>query len=201
MMLHTALDFCIETWTASPTATDLTSQLAAMIPGTTYCVVMWNDEKHTYDAVIEQLGRALPRSTPGEALDAALRVNSTGREVVLVSATPILISHVARTIANIDLAVTVRPAQATFNELVSGIMLDFLNDLAGLSIGTQETHNPYFLTLLAEALDGPANTSRFCKLLLADVRLWKAARLGIRELVVRVFSLGGSSRQSLGSLS
>lgn len=198
-MIDTVLDFCIETWNASSISVDLAHQLNAVMPNTQYCVILWNDEKHSFDAVISQLCRAIPSMSKGSALDAAIRIDTVGREVIMLTGNLTILQHVSRTIANIDLAVTVVSADTTFCELASGIMIQWLNDLAGVQFRQDPSQAPPFLSVIADSLlDQSSGNSRFHQLLSCDNQLWKSVRMGVRELLVRSLSLGGQVRRNLG---
>ena len=198
-MVDTVLDFCIETWRASSISTDLAVQLAAIVPHTLYCVALWNDEKHSFDAVIDQLCRANPSRSKGSALDAAIRIDTVGREIILLSMDRASLQHVARTVSNIDLAVTIVSADSTFCELATGVMVQWLNDLAGLRRKEDQSEVSGLLSVIAASLSDKApEQSRFYSLLHNDNVLWKSARMQVRELLVRSLSLGGEIKRRQG---
>lgn len=174
-----------------------------------WSVVLWNDEKHSYDQVILQLCRALPGTmTRQTALQSANRVDSIGREVVLTSYETTLLYTVARVISNIDLACTIATSQSTFFESVAGVMISVLEDLSRTAVvspdGTMRLYRPIRYIIAEELLrKDPENrhSSRMVKLLQADVKLWKKARLSLRALYSQLLVLGGDIRSTLGSCS
>lgn len=171
-----------------------------------WSVILWNDEKHSYEQVITQLCRALPSvMTRQTALQSANRVDSIGREVVLTSHETTLLYTVARIISNIDLACTVASSQSTFFESAAGIMISILEDLARTSVlspdGLQRLYRPIRYIIAEELLrKDPENrhSSRMVRLLQADVKLWKKARLSLRSLYSQLLVLGGDIRTTLG---
>lgn len=170
-----------------------------------WSVVLWNDEKHSYDQVITQLCRANRNTTRRTALDAANRVDSIGRDVVSTTTDIVHLYTSARIINNIDLACTISSSQSVFYENVAGLLINALHDLAQTSVlssdGSQRLLRPIRQIIAEELLkkdDEARQTSRFIKLLQADLKLWKRARIQLRSLYGQLIVLGGDIRTALG---
>jgi E3 ubiquitin-protein ligase UBR1 len=113
----------------------------------------------------------------------------------------------AQIIGSIDLAVTVRPAQVSFCEDVAGVFIEFLLDIC--SARYADDPNAFARTVAHILLaplprDKPAERpsepqTRFEQLLAFDIRLWKQARLQLRELYVRLLLVGSDVRAEIGA--
>ncbi|KAL1921436.1 uncharacterized protein VTP21DRAFT_11152 [Calcarisporiella thermophila] len=143
----TILDFVLETLTCSPD--DLTQQCT--VEGARlnardaslfieqnsgepepepvmYACVLWNDENHSFEQVIDQLMEAT-NCQRDFARKIAENVDKRGREIVEVSSDLSRLVHIANTITSVGLAVTVRSARDTFREQMSGLLIEWMRDL------------------------------------------------------------------------
>lgn len=139
------LDYLLETFAASPedvsptTAPDVLrdcedSHAALGIRDTTderhpsYCCVLWNDERHSFEEVNDIVVKAT-KCTKAEAQKVAENVDAYGRHVIFTSENLNEALLVALQIKTINLAVTVRSTQNTLREEVCGLLLEWLKDL------------------------------------------------------------------------
>ncbi|KAM0748688.1 hypothetical protein T439DRAFT_316609 [Meredithblackwellia eburnea MCA 4105] len=154
------------------------------VPAGPWSVVLWNDEKHSFSQVIDQVSRATGVSHR-EAADVAQRVDTHGRDVVYISSDPSQLLLVSRLIAEIDLAVNVRSSLEVFFEQVAGELVVFFKDLCAAKVGGQGgVLSEVLAQVLVERTGGPDSKSRFQRLVDVDSRLWKEARKGLAEVYV-----------------
>ncbi|RKP34179.1 hypothetical protein BJ085DRAFT_39393, partial [Dimargaris cristalligena] len=94
-----------------------------------YSIVLWNDDAHSYQEVIDQLVDGIG-VTPAKARVITDRTHACGRAVILTSPD---LSHqirVANYMASIKLQVSIRSARDTFREQLSATLLLWLKDLS-----------------------------------------------------------------------
>jgi E3 ubiquitin-protein ligase UBR1 len=163
-----------------------------------YSVVLWNDEKHSFIQVIDQVSRAT-RCSKAEASSVAQRVDTHGRDIIYISRDPAQLLRVARLIAAIDLAVTVRPALDTFYEQIAAEIVVFLKDLCATKV---EGEGGILTEVLAKVLlqrGGARGMSRFQRLVGVDARLWKEPRKGLAELYVTLLGVSSQVKTDLSA--
>lgn len=141
--------------------------------------------------------------TKSQALDAAMRVDTYGREIILVSSDLKQIQRVAAIVGNVGLTVTVSPYKSLFEEYIAGSVVDWLNDLAEAVVFNERgDRSKPLMDIIGHCLlqaDAHGRT-RFARLLTKDAVLWKSVRLSLRELFVRACSLGADMRLHLCKL-
>ncbi|GAA5937351.1 hypothetical protein JCM1841_006006 [Sporobolomyces salmonicolor] len=191
---------------ASPLSPTVPSTLAALFPNPSttstfhpsspaqgaanspYAVVLWNDEKHSFSQVIDIVSRAVGCSRRA-ASDVAQRVDTHGRDVVLVTPDAGEAFRVAKTIGAIELAVSVRGARETFCESVAGAGVRWLLDLTKARLaGEGGAMGEIVAHVMLERKEG--GKSRFMRMAEIEQRLWKEARRAIQELCVALMSVG-----------
>ncbi|KAA1468351.1 hypothetical protein DENSPDRAFT_833612 [Dentipellis sp. KUC8613] len=219
-----ALDFIIDTLDYSPEETsvppneaDLRLQPSAdPMMKDQYCIVLWNDEKHSFNEVIELLVNTTGR-TPEEASQAADRVDSQGRDVIEMSDRISRLLEIASTVAQIELGVTVRRAYDTFREQVSAVIIEWLLDLTRSRLGTDAV---ILREIIAQELltarkrvggwnNVPAevatisaeipNSARIDWLFLYHAKLWKKPRLSLKEIYASILTLSHSHKITIAS--
>ncbi|ORX62464.1 hypothetical protein DM01DRAFT_1315943 [Hesseltinella vesiculosa] len=94
----------------------------------TYACVLWNDERHSFEQVIDIVTRSTGKSK-AEAQKDAEAVDTTGRHVVFTSDDIQKVARVAQQINGINLAVTVRSTENTLREDICGVLLVWLKSL------------------------------------------------------------------------
>ncbi|KAG8936929.1 hypothetical protein FRC02_010019 [Tulasnella sp. 418] len=185
--------------TADPVATDL------------FAIVVWNDEKHSFDECAQHIKDATGCSLE-DATETTTKIDQEGRDIVQISSQIPLVLSTARQIANIDMAVTVRRAYDTFREQVSAVIVEWLVDLMQCRLANDAiilrevvaaevyaprkkdssslSSNQEATKVLAEIKDA----ARLDWLLLYHVRLWKRARLNLKHILVSMLTINHEHR-------
>ncbi|KAK4613371.1 E3 ubiquitin-protein ligase ubr11 [Fulvia fulva] len=105
-----------------------------------YCLVLWNDEKHTVDDVQNQVARACS-NTKRFGFQKAMEVNDVGRSIVHYSRDLEELLRMAEIIEQLKVTVTIRSARDIFREEQCAIIIHWISDIAGCSVGNE----PYLL--------------------------------------------------------
>ncbi|KAK4160954.1 E3 ubiquitin-protein ligase [Cladorrhinum sp. PSN259] len=103
-------------------------------PPSDYCVLLWNDEKHTVTDVQEQVARACSVSM-GTGLAKAYETDGIGRSLLMYDKSIEKLIEVAGVLERIRVTVTIRSARDTFREEMVGTMIEWLMDISGCSVG------------------------------------------------------------------
>ncbi|CAE6480929.1 unnamed protein product [Rhizoctonia solani] len=208
-----ALDFLLDTLDFSPD--DATPPAEAELgrhptadptPTDRFSVILWNDEKHSFDEVIHHLVVTTGMSKI-EAVQTANRVDQEGRDIIRTGEDVNQLLKIADSINLIDIGVTVRRAYDTFREQVAAVILEWLLDLTSARIGSDGvilreiiatelfaprkkdtsslSSSPDASRVYAELKD-PA---RIDWLFLYHTRLWKRPRLHLKQIYVSVLTL------------
>lgn len=182
----------------SPSLSTLTAPPSE--PAGPWAVILWNDEKHSFSQVIDQVNRATGVSRQAAA-EVAQRVDTHGRDVIYISSDPAQLLAVTKLIAAIELGVTVRTARETFAEGVVGELVGVLRDLCDVRVGEE---GGVLSQVVSEVLLAPWNggeqaapASRFQKLLQSDAKLWKEARKGLAEVFVTLLGVSAEVKMDL----
>ncbi|KAG5634486.1 hypothetical protein H0H81_001778 [Sphagnurus paluster] len=217
-----ALDFVLDTLDYSPDEStvplneaDLRVQPSAdPMMKDQYCVVLWNDDKHSFEEVIKLLCEMTNR-TSEEASAVAHRIDENGREIIDMNTNVTRLLEMAQGITQIDLGVTIRRAYDTFREQVSEVIIEWLLDLTRSRLGTDYV---VLREVIAAELMSPRrrdsnsynnnahsiislkdipNPARLDALFLYHTRLWKKPRLSAKEIYASVISLSSEHKLSL----
>ncbi|TFK38761.1 hypothetical protein BDQ12DRAFT_99504 [Crucibulum laeve] len=209
-----ALDFVLDTLDYSPdeptvpaNEADLRLQPSAdPMMKDQYCVILWNDDKHSFEEVIKLLCDMTNRSRE-EASQVAHRIDETGREIIDMNTNVTRLLETALAITQIDLGVTIRRAYDTFCEQMVSVVIEWLLDLTRSRLGTDTL---VIREVLAAELLAPRrresvlkninsqsplcvsdipNVTRLDTLFLYHTRLWKKPRLSLKEIYASVISL------------
>ncbi|KAG0145609.1 hypothetical protein CROQUDRAFT_658403 [Cronartium quercuum f. sp. fusiforme G11] len=170
-------------------------------------VVLWNDEKHSYSQVIDQVSRATG-CTRAEALEIANRVDTKGREIVEVSSDANELLQTCKIISSIDLMVTVRTAHDLFCEQIAELVINFLVDIASCRLyDVPPEDDTWIKELIVRKLCAKPDVgyeggdkTRFARFLLNDIKLWKDARDRLKSLYISLLALGQPTKLQLGLL-
>ncbi|KAI0482332.1 hypothetical protein GGR56DRAFT_181516 [Xylariaceae sp. FL0804] len=100
-----------------------------------YALLLWNDEKHTVTEVQEQVARAC-KITKEEGLNRAYETDSIGRSILKYDTNISRLLHAASVLEQIKITVTIRSSRDTFREQMCATMIEWLNDIAGCSVGS-----------------------------------------------------------------
>ncbi|KAG9075952.1 hypothetical protein FS749_012321, partial [Ceratobasidium sp. UAMH 11750] len=209
-----ALDFLLDTLDFSPDEASPPGDDAELRQHPTadpaqaerFSVILWNDEKHSFDEVICHLMDTTGMSRI-DAVNTANRVDQEGRDIIRTGEDVDQLLKIADSINLIDIGVTVRRAYDTFREQVAAVILEWLLDLTSARIGTDGVvlreiiatelfaarkkdssslaSSPDASRVYAELKD-PA---RIDWLFLYHTRLWKRPRLHLKQIYVSVLTL------------
>lgn len=109
-------------------------QVAGPAQDRDFVLMLWNDEKHTVDEVEEQVAKAA-RKSRSYGKRVAREVDSVGRCLISKSRDVADLVQQARILSQIKLTTTIRSSQDNFRELMCATIIDWLNDIAGCSVG------------------------------------------------------------------
>ncbi|KAK3696636.1 E3 ubiquitin-protein ligase ubr1 [Vermiconidia calcicola] len=119
-----------------------------------YCLILWNDEKHTVYDVQNQVARACSQ-TKKFGFQKAMEVNDIGRSVIYYSSDVGQLLQMAQSIEQLKVTVTIRSSRDTFREHMCATIIDWISDIAGCSVGS----DPHILrTVVCEELLKPWRT-------------------------------------------
>ncbi|KAF2417652.1 hypothetical protein EJ08DRAFT_739352 [Tothia fuscella] len=102
--------------------------------GPEFCLILWNDEKHTVNDVRDQVARAC-KIEKEVSLRHAHEVDDVGRSIVMYSKNLELLLRAAQIIEQPKLTVTVRSARDTFREQMCATIVEWISDIAGCRVG------------------------------------------------------------------
>ncbi|KAF8060768.1 hypothetical protein FPV67DRAFT_1423562 [Lyophyllum atratum] len=217
-----ALDFVLDTLDYSPDESSVPANEADLrlqpsadpMMKDQYCVVVWNDDKHSFEEVIKLLCDMTNRTR--EAASAlAHHIDENGREIIDMNTNVTRLLETAQAITQIDLGVTIRRAYDTFREQVSEVIIEWLLDLTRSRLGTdylilreviaaelmsarRRDNNSYNNNVQAGlALNDIPNPARLDAMFLYHTRLWKKPRLSAKEIYASVISLSSEHKLSL----
>ncbi|KAH9909357.1 hypothetical protein F4778DRAFT_716441 [Xylariomycetidae sp. FL2044] len=122
-----------------------------MDPPEEYALLLWNDEKHTVNEVQDQVARACSTTTE-KGYDKALETDSIGRSILKYDQDIGTLLKCATILEQIKITVTIRSSRDTFREQMCGSMIEWLNDIAGCSVGA---NHKILRTIVCEELLRP----------------------------------------------
>ncbi|ORX64383.1 hypothetical protein DL89DRAFT_252038 [Linderina pennispora] len=232
LTIAVVLEFILETFSTSPvhlrTSFDERSiiedaQSASEALGdpevqTKFAIVLWNDEVHSFQDVIDQCTQALDCS-PVEARKIAETVDVSGRDVLRVSTSITDLIEIATSMVNVSLCISIRAARDVFREQLSASLLIWLRDLAcckfrplarvfqgkvNNEIRSEISHQ----LCLHRAYDHATSHAirrvlrgcgqqRLDWFLIFDLQLWKEVRSGLRELYMATLMLDGRYKMKI----
>ncbi|KAF1820724.1 uncharacterized protein K489DRAFT_382663 [Dissoconium aciculare CBS 342.82] len=118
-----------------------------------FALILWNDEKHTMDEVMDQVAKAC-KVTRKAGLMKAREVDGVGRSIIHYSRDLKTLLDMAAIIEQIKVTVTIRSSRDTFREQMCATIIDWIADIAGCAIGNE----PHLLrNLVCEELLRPWN--------------------------------------------
>ncbi|GAA5930684.1 hypothetical protein JCM3775_003841 [Rhodotorula graminis] len=161
-----------------------------------YAVILWNDEQHSFREVIDQVSLAVGCSASA-ASAVANRVDTHGRDVILVTPSATEALRVARVVAQIKLVVTVREARDTFREQCAAEVVACVRDVLRARCGAEgpgALAGTVARVLLERASDGRSRWMRWAEV---EGRLWKAPRKVGQEVAVALMGVGGEVKTEL----
>lgn len=117
------------------------SRLSSTYYGTTaepcqdFALVLWNDEKHTVQDVEDQVARAC-RKTLRQAAKDALETDAVGRSILTYHTDIDKLLQMSKVMEAIRVTMTIRSARDTFREQMCGTLVEWLSDISGCSVGS-----------------------------------------------------------------
>ncbi|CCL98937.1 uncharacterized protein FIBRA_00944 [Fibroporia radiculosa] len=217
-----ALDFVLDTLDYSPDETnppgnenDLRSQPSGdPMSKDQFSIVVWNDDKHSFDEIIQLLCDLTNRSRE-QAEELTERIDDQGREIVDICGNSARLIEMAQTISQVDVGVTVRRAYDTFREQVAAVIIEWLLDLTRSRLGTDtlilreviasELLAPRKLYSLLSTNDATKflgeiqDPSRIDWMFLYHTRLWKKPRLNLKEVYASLLTLSHEHKLAVAS--
>ena len=217
-----ALDYILDTLDYSPdeaiaptNEADLRAQPTGdpMVMKDQYCVIIWNDDKHSFDEVIHLLGESTGRNRE-EASDIADKIDEQGREVIEMNANVTRLLDLGQTISQIDLGVTIRRAYDTFREQVSAVIIEWLLDLTRSRVGPdtltlreviasellapRKFSAPHIHPDAGKVLADIQDPSRLDWMFIYHTKLWKKPRLNLKEIYASILTLSHEHKLAVG---
>jgi E3 ubiquitin-protein ligase UBR1 len=116
-----------------------------------FCLVLWNDEKHTVREVQEQVARACRKTASAAAKD-AWDTDAIGRSILVYRDDVPTLLQMSKIMEAIRITVTIRSARDTFREQMCGAMVEWLGDVSGCAAGHD---NHIFRRTICEELMKP----------------------------------------------
>jgi E3 ubiquitin-protein ligase UBR1 len=218
-----AFDFLLDTLDFSPDEPSVPSNEADLrlqssadpMMKDQYCVLIWNDDKHSFEEVVKLICDVTSRSRE-EAADIAFRIDEQGREIIDMNTNVTRLLELAQNISQIDLGVTIRRAYDTFREQVVAVIIEWLLDLTRSRLGSDTlilreiiaaellsprrrdngsySANPQALNAIADV----PNPIRLDWMFLYHTRLWKKPRLSLKEIYASVLTLSREHKLAVG---
>jgi E3 ubiquitin-protein ligase UBR1 len=103
-------------------------------PEPEYCLIVWNDEKHTIVEVRDVLKRAC-KATTRFAVTKAWEANDIGRSILRHSRDLKELIRMSTIVESIKVTTTIRTSRDTFREQMCGTIVEWLSDISGCSVG------------------------------------------------------------------
>jgi E3 ubiquitin-protein ligase UBR1 len=218
-----ALDFLLDTLDFSPDEPSVPSNEADLrlqpsadpMMKDQYCVIIWNDDKHSFEEVTKLICDTTNRSRD-DALELAHRIDEQGRDIVDMNVNVTRLLEIAHIINQIDLGVTIRRAYDTFREQVVAVIIEWLLDLTRSRLGSDTlilreviaaellsprrrdnstySSNPQMIDVAI----GVHNPTRLDWMFLFHSRLWKKPRLSLKEIYAVVLNLSHDHKLVVG---
>ena len=208
-----AFDFLLETLDYSPdepgmpsNEVDIRFQPAAdPMQKDQYSVIIWNDDKHSFDEVIQLVCDTTNRDRK-ETTAMAHAIDEHGREVIDMNTNVPRLSEIVQTISKIEIGLTIRRAYDTFREQIVVVIIDWLLDLTRSRLGPDALiiREVIVAQLLSpRPIDEGANRSashipdllndipnpcRIDWMFLYHSRLWKKLRISLKEIYASVLT-------------
>ncbi|EIW86012.1 hypothetical protein CONPUDRAFT_94286 [Coniophora puteana RWD-64-598 SS2] len=219
-----ALDFLLDTLDYSPDEPNVPSNEADLrlqrsadpMQKEQYCLVLWNDDKHSFDEVIEVIVETTGRDR-AEADGLSRAIDERGREIIDMHSNVAALLDAAQRMAKIELGVTVRRAYDTFREQVAVVLIEWLLDLtkarmSGDALIISEILVSELLSPrkregsmfsgsnpLPEFMADVNSPCRIDWLFLYHTRLWKKPRINLKEMYASILTINHAHKLAMGS--
>ncbi|KAH0838891.1 hypothetical protein J3R83DRAFT_7318 [Lanmaoa asiatica] len=219
-----ALDFLLDTLDCSPDDPSVPSNEADLRLQPTadpmqkdqYSVIIWNDDKHSFDEVIQLICDTTNRDRK-EATAMAHAIDEHGREIIDMNANVPRLLEIAQVISKIEIGVTIRRAYDTFREQVVVVIIEWLLDLTRSRLGAdtliirevitaellsprrRETNIYGSASHIPDLSSDIPNPCRIDWMFLYHARLWKKPRISLKEIYASVLILSHPHKVAIGS--
>ncbi|EGF83804.1 hypothetical protein BATDEDRAFT_21290 [Batrachochytrium dendrobatidis JAM81] len=144
-----------------------------------FSCVLWNDESHSFQEVIDQVAEAT-NCTEAYARSVAVAVDKRGRYPVRTSDSIPLLIGVASIISRISLTVSIRPTRDVFREEIAGVLVNWLKTLSRFIQGSQVIDGVHYESI-AELVRSII-CEELCNPLLTDLGTYNSTSPFIDEL-------------------
>ena len=208
-----ALDFPLETLDCSPdepgvpsNEADIRLQPAAdPMQKDQYSVIIWNDDKHSFDEVIQLVCDTTNRDRK-DATAMAHAIDEHSREVIDMNTNVPRFLEIAQTISKIEIGVAIRRAHDSFREQIVVVIIEWLLDLTRSRLGpdaliirevipaqllssrpTDEDANRS-ASHIPDFLNDIPNPCRIDWISLYHIWLWKKPRISLKEIYASVLT-------------
>lgn len=114
-----------------------------------YCLIVWNDEKHTIVEVSDVIKRACRQKTEFGSKK-AWEADDIGRSILRHSSDLPELIRMSNIVESIKVTTTIRTSRDTFREQMCGTIVEWLADIAGCSVG--DDHHILRYTICEEML-------------------------------------------------
>jgi E3 ubiquitin-protein ligase UBR1 len=184
-----------------------------------YSVIIWNDDKHSFDEVIQLICDTTNHDRK-EATAMAHAIDELGREIIDMNANVSRLFEIAQIISKIEIGVTIRRAYDTFREQVVVVIIEWLLDLTRSRLGsdTLVIREVIAAELLSPRHDGDSNAysntshvpnldndipnpRRIDWMFLYHTRLWKKPRISLKEIYGSILILSHPHKLAIGTAS
>lgn len=178
-----------------------------------FCLILWTDDKHTYKEVARQVMHATGCSVE-EAKRVAVTLDTDGRAIVLATSDYARLMHVAHTLAQIDLTVSIQTVEGVHDEHNAAALISWLADLCECDTGWDDL---YLRRLVGSILlsssesesdeldatddfDGGLKSPQWVdRIFCLFPKLWKTARIDFFRIFVRILSSDMRMKLGLGN--
>ena len=180
-----------------------------------YSVIIWNDDKHSFEEVIQLICDTTNRDRK-EATTMAHAIDDHGREIIDMNTNVARLLEIAQVISKIEIGVTIRRAYDTFREQVVIVIIEWLLDLTRSRLGTdtliirevvaaellsprrRESNIYGSASHVPDLSNETPNPCRIDWMFLYHARLWKKPRISLMEIYASVLTLSHPHKLAIG---
>ena len=158
-----------------------------------YSVLIWNDEKHSFNDLINILENAIGYSRE-VGYECACRVDGIGRDVVQTSNNLEFLIQSLRFISSTGIKTSIAPAKTVFREYVATCLLTWLNNLILLQSDIAIHLKALLCDELQKDMKSTQDSHRAIKLdslLTLSHDLWKIPIKATIQLIISTFIMNG----------
>ncbi|CAG7852362.1 E3 ubiquitin-protein ligase ubr1; AltName: Full=N-end-recognizing protein; AltName: Full=N-recognin-1 [Serendipita indica DSM 11827] len=215
-----ALDFLLDVLDYSPEDTTLPSSYEALMDQSSadplqkeyWAIVLWNDEKHSYDEAVAHL-QHMTGCNLQQATAVVLRTDDEGRDVIEVAGDAKRLLETAHKISTVDLTVTMRRAFDIFREHMAAVIIEWLLDLLQCHVGgdkhilrelvaaelfsSRRPDSSFLYSEVSKQYPEAHEGGRIEWLFIYHPRLWKRPRLNLKQIYITILTMSQENRLSV----